>query len=160
RRATARMACNGQLRLYIGAVQNVSVTPDVSVVMSAYNGASHLAATMDSILSQQGIGLEFVVVDDGSRDQTGDILDDYARRDHRVRVIHQENTGLTRALIRGCDAARGEFIARQDVGDLSLPGRLKDQVTFLRNRDDCIFVSCWTDVVGPRDEFLYASRGT
>ena len=120
----------------------------------------NLLATLDSILSQEGIEFEFIIVNDGSTDETGEILDDYARRDHRVRVIHQENTGLTRALIRGCDAARGEFIARQDAGDISLPGRLKDQVALLRKREDCIFVSCWTDVIGPRGEFLYASRGT
>ena len=83
----------------------MSTNPEVSVVMSVYNGASHLAATMDSILSQEGVELEFIVVNDGSTDKTGEILDDYAQRDSRVRVIHQENTGLTRALIRGCDAA-------------------------------------------------------
>ena len=74
-------------------------------------------------------------------------------------IIHQENTGLTRALIRGCDAARGEFIARQDAGDISLPGRSKSQLAALRDREDSVFVSCWTDVVGPKDEFLYTSRG-
>ena len=99
----------------------MSTNPEVSVVMSVYNGASNLAATMDSILSQEGVELEFIVVNDGSTDETGEILDDYARRDDRVRVIHQENTGLTRALIRGCAAATGEFIARQDAGDVSLP---------------------------------------
>ena len=128
--------------------------------MSVYNGASHLAATLDSILSQEGVELEFIVVNDGSTDKSGQILNDYAQRDSRVRIIHQENTGLTRALIRGCDAARGEFIARQDAGDISLPGRLKSQVAVLRDREDCVFVSCWTDVVGPKGEFLYTSRGT
>ena len=128
--------------------------------MSVYNGASNLVATMNSILSQEGVSLEFIIVNDGSSDKTGEILDDYARRDPRVRVIHQENAGLTRALIRGCDAARGEFIARQDAGDISLPGRLKSQVAVLKEREDCVFVSCWTDVVGPKGEFLYTSRGT
>jgi glycosyltransferase involved in cell wall biosynthesis len=134
--------------------------PEVSVVMSVYNGASHLAATLDSILSQEGIEFEFIVVNDGSSDKSGQILDEYAQCDSRLRIIHQENTGLTRALIRGCDAARGEFIARQDVGDISLPGRLKSQVAVLRDRGDCVFVSCWTDVIGPKGEFLYTSRGT
>src|SRR5262249_60496485 len=64
------------------------------------------------------------------------------------------------ALIRGCDAARGKFIARQDAGDISLPRRLKSQVEVLRDQEDCVFVSCWTDVVGPRGEFLYTLRGT
>jgi hypothetical protein len=134
--------------------------PEVSVVMSVYNGASHLVATLDSILSQEGAELEFVVVNDGSRDKSGQILNEYAERDSRLRIIHQENTGLTRALIRGCNAARGEFIARQDAGDISLPLRLKSQVAVLRDREDCVLVSCWTDVVGPKGEFLYTSRGT
>jgi glycosyltransferase involved in cell wall biosynthesis len=134
--------------------------PEVSVVMSVHNGTSHLVATLDSILSQEGVELEFIVVNDGSTDKSGQILDDYAQRDDRLRVIHQENTGLTRALIRGCDAARGKFIARQDAGDISLPRRLKSQVELLRDREDCVFVSCWTDVVGPQGEFLYTLRGT
>jgi len=138
----------------------MSTNPEVSVVMSVYNGAQHLAATLDSILSQEGVSFEFIVVNDGSSDNTGPILNDYAHRDSRLRIIHQENTGLTRALIRGCGAARGEFIARQDAGDISLPERLKSQVAVLRNRQDCVFVSCWTDVVGPKGEFLFTSRGT
>jgi glycosyltransferase involved in cell wall biosynthesis len=138
----------------------MSTDPQVSVVMSVYNGASHLAATLDSILSQEGIELEFIVVNDGSSDETGQILNDYARRDSRMRVINQENTGLTRALIRGCDAARGEFIARQDAGDVSLVSRLKRQVDLFRQYQDCVLVSCWTDMIGPQGEFLYTRRGT
>jgi glycosyltransferase involved in cell wall biosynthesis len=84
-----------------------------------YNGAFCLAKTLDSILSQEGVEFEFIVVNDGSSDKSGQILNDYAQRDSRLRIIHQENTGLTRALIRGCDAVRGEFIARQDAGDIS-----------------------------------------
>jgi len=134
--------------------------PEVSVVMSVYNGALCLAKTLDSILSQEGVELEFIVVNDGSTDKSGQILTEYAQRDSRLHIIHQENTGLTRALIRGCDAVRGEFIARQDAGDISLPGRLESQVALLREQQDCAFVSCWTDVVGPNAEFLYTSRGT
>jgi glycosyltransferase involved in cell wall biosynthesis len=138
----------------------MNTCPEVSVVMSVYNGASNLAATLDSILTQEGVVLEFIVVNDGSTDKSGQILDDYAQRDNRLRVIHQENTGLTRALIRGCDAARGKFIARQDVGDISLPGRLKRQAAVLSNWEDCVFVSCWTNFVGPKGEFLYTMQGT
>ena len=65
--------------------------------MSVYNGASSLAVTMNSILSQEGVKFEFIVVNDGSTDKTGEILNDYARRDDRVRVIHREIPG-SRAL--------------------------------------------------------------
>jgi glycosyltransferase involved in cell wall biosynthesis len=133
---------------------------EVSVVMSVYNGAPDLADTMESVLSQDGVNFEFIAVNDGSSDQSEQILNDYARRDSRVHVIHQNNTGLTRALIRGCNVAQGEFIARQDAGDVSLPGRLKSQVAVLRDQKDCVLVSCWADVIGPKDEFLYTLRGT
>src|SRR5262245_30164988 len=116
------MVRDGKPHLRLGPPQGMNTRPEVSVMMSVYNGASHLAATLDRILSQEGVALEFIVVNDGSTDKSSQILNDYAQRDSRLRVIHQENTGLTRALIRGCDAARGEFIARNDAGDISLPG--------------------------------------
>jgi len=129
--------------------------PEVSVVMSVYNGASDLAVTMDSILSQEGLKLEFIVVNDGSSDKSGQILNEYALRDDRLRIIHQDNSGLTRALIRGCNAARGEFIARQDAGDVSLPGRLARQRVILETEPAAVMVSCATRFVGPSDEELY-----
>jgi glycosyltransferase involved in cell wall biosynthesis len=149
------MACDGQPDLRLGPPQGMNTYPEVSVVMSVYNGAPHLAATLDSILLQEGVELEFVVVNDGSRDKSAQILDEYAQRDSRLCIIHQENTGLTRALIRGCDAARGEFIARQDVGDLSLPGRLARQRVIFDAEPAVVMVSCATRFVGPADEELF-----
>ena len=104
----------------------MSGDPLISVVMSVFNDARHIAATLDSVLSQEDADLEFIVIDDGSTDETGQILDGYAVRDPRLRVVHQENSGLTCSLIRGCALARGKYIARQDGGgDVSLPGRLR-----------------------------------
>ena len=129
--------------------------PDVSVVMSVYNGAASLPATLDSVLAQEGCDFEFIVVDDGSSDGAERILDVYAARDSRLRVIHQANTGLTRALVAGCAAARGDFIARQDAGDVSLPGRLRLQQTLLRERTDVVLVCSACRVLGPRGELLF-----
>ncbi len=128
--------------------------PEVSVVMSVYNGASHLRASIDSILQQDGVDFEFIIVDDGSTDESPSILDEYANRDARIRLFHQENRGLTRALIRGCAEASGEFIARQDVGDISLPGRLERQVALVRKNPLAVLISCATRMTGPRGEFL------
>lgn len=138
----------------------MSGKPEVSVVMSVYNGAENLSETLDSVLSQDGCDFELIVVNDGSTDETGRILDARASGDDRIRVFHQENTGLTRALIRGCSVARGEFIARQDAGDISLPGRLSRQVRAFQNDNDLAFVSCITKCVGPGGEYLYESSGT
>ena len=122
----------------------MSDSPAVSVVMSVYNGAPLLRETMDSILAQEDVDVELVVVNDGSTDGSGAILDDYARRDRRVRVIHQENRGLTRALIAGCAAARAPLIARHDAGDLSHPRRLIKQKSAFSAAPDLAFVSSWT----------------
>ncbi len=129
--------------------------PEVSVVMSVYNGAGSLPATLQSVLSQQGCHFEFIVVNDGSSDESGRILGEWAARDARLRVIHQANTGLTRALIRGCSEARGEFIARQDCGDVSLSGRLAAQVASLRAAPISVATSCHTRFIGPANEWLY-----
>lgn len=135
-------------------------SPAISVVMSVYNGADHLTECVDSILSQEGVELEFVIVDDGSTDGAGALLDGYAARDRRVRVIHQENSGLTRALIRGCHEARGRYIARQDNGDLSLPHRLRRQQQALDAVPELSFVSGWTEFCGPRLEYISTAKGT
>src|SRR5262249_43199813 len=104
---------------------------------------------------QEGAEFEFIVVNDGSRDKSGQILNEYAQRDSRLHIIHQENTGLTRALIRGCGAARGEFIARQDAGDISLPGRLARQRVIFDAEPAVVMVSCATRFIGPSDEELF-----
>jgi glycosyltransferase involved in cell wall biosynthesis len=82
----------------------------VSVVLPVYNGAAMLGGAIDSVLAQRYASLELIVVDDGSTDESGKIADDYARRDARVRVVHQENLKLPAALTRGFREARGEFL--------------------------------------------------
>ena len=134
--------------------------PQISVVMSVYNGAGYLAESIDSILIQEGADFEFIIVNDGSSDESPHLLDQYAAQDSRLRVIHQENQGLTRALIRGCAEARGELIARQDVGDRSEAGRLADQAAALDADPQTVFSSCWTRVEGPAGEFLHEVRGS
>lgn len=133
---------------------------EISVVMSVYNGERQLAETIESVLHQKGIEFEFIIVNDGSTDESGKILDAYAERDSRIKVIHQENTGLTKAMIKGCAEAGGKYIARQDVGDRSLPGRLRVQKEALDADIRLSFVSCWTEFCGPAGEFLFLSKGT
>lgn len=132
--------------------------PEVSVVMSVYDAEEHLPAALDSVLGQEDVDLELVVVDDGSTDASGEILREYAARDARVRVLTQENRGLTRALIRACGEVTGRYIARQDADDLSLPGRLARQLELIRSDERVTFVSCWGRIVGPELEELFEVR--
>lgn len=123
--------------------------------MSVYNGAESLSETLESILGQEGVDLEFIVVNDGSTDNTLQILDKYAVKDKRLKVLNQENQGLTRSLIRGCAEAKGEYIARQDAEDISLLSRLVREIVILEENPDVVMVSCGTRFVGPMGEILY-----
>jgi glycosyltransferase involved in cell wall biosynthesis len=125
----------------------------ISAVMGVFNGAATLPATLDSILAQTDGDFELIVVDDGSSDQTPDVLRRYAAEDGRIRIIRQANAGLTRALVAGCEAARGEFIARHDNGDRSRPDRFARQLAAFA--PGVVLVSCGARHVGPDSEFLY-----
>jgi glycosyltransferase involved in cell wall biosynthesis len=105
--------------------------PRVSVVMSVFNGERFLRQALDSILAQTFTDFEFIVVDDGSTDGTGEILKGYA--DPRLRIITQENIGLIGSLNRAVDIASSEYIARMDADDISSPRRLELQWEWLES---------------------------
>jgi glycosyltransferase involved in cell wall biosynthesis len=105
-------------------------SPHVSVLMGVFNGERYIARAVASILAQTYTDFEFIVVDDGSTDGTGRIL--RAFRDPRLRVlVHQVNRGLTVSLNWAASMARGQWIARQDVDDISMFNRLEHQVALL-----------------------------
>ncbi len=132
----------------------MSTIPLISVVTSVYNGERYLRRSIESVLSQEGVDFEMIVVDDGSTDASGRILTEIAAGDSRLRILRQENRGLTAALIRGCSEARGRLIARHDSDDSSLPGRLEAQSRRLLEEPETALVSCWSLALGPRDETL------
>ena len=108
----------------------MTTAPRVSVLMSVYNGARYLREAVDSILGQTFGDFEFIIVDDGSTDETPAILDSYG--DPRiVRLRNETNIGLTRSLNKGLAVARGEYVARQDADDVSDSSRLAKQTQFL-----------------------------
>ena len=128
--------------------------------MSVHNGGPSLVPTLESILRQSDQDFEVIIVDDGSTDASAAILGRYAAADRRVRVLTQENVGITAALIRGCALARGRYVARHDAGDISKVNRLRIQRELLDEDPSLTFVSCWTRFVGPAYEHLYVARGT
>ena len=89
----------------------------ISVVVPAYNMEQYIGECVDSILAQTYRRLEVILVDDGSTDATGRICDQYAERDARVVVIHQENRGLPRSRKVGVAAARGAYVGFVDSDD-------------------------------------------
>ena len=93
----------------------------ISIIVPAYNIETYLARTLDSILAQTYPNIEVIVVNDGSKDGTGAVLDRFAAQDPRIRAIHKENGGVTSARLRGLAEATGEWIGFVDGDDLAEP---------------------------------------
>lgn len=129
------------------SASDTSPQPRVSVVMPVYNEERFLREAVDSILSQTFTDFEFIIIDDGSTDGTPDILAQYAQRDSRVRVFRQENSGLVRSLNRAVALSRGEYVARMDADDISLPKRLATQVRWLDSNPEIASLATRTDEI-------------
>lgn len=109
-----------------------SMQPRVSVLIGAYNNAATLDRAIDAILAQTVRELELIVIDDGSRDATPDVMARAARRDPRVRTLAMgRNVGIARSLNAGFEAARAPIVAIQDADDYSAPERLERQLAVL-----------------------------
>jgi glycosyltransferase involved in cell wall biosynthesis len=128
--------------------------PLISVLMSTFNGDRYLRAAMESILGQTFGDFEFLVFDDGSTDSTPAVLQEYARRDPRLRIITQQNQGLTKNLNAGLRMSRGSLIARMDADDISLPLRFEKQVAYLNAHPDCVCVGSYVQLISTDGEFL------
>jgi len=128
----------------------------VSVVIAAFNAEKTIAATLGSVLSQQGPTFELILVNDGSTDQTLAVAEGVVAGVANVTVLnHSVNRGLTEALIAACSLARGRYIARIDAGDRYLPGRLKSQFQLLESEPSLGLVSCATQFTTENGENLY-----
>jgi glycosyltransferase involved in cell wall biosynthesis len=121
--------------------------PALSVVMSVYNGERFLAEAVESILRQTFSDFEFIIIDDGSTDQTPAILADYARRDARLRVLPQSNRGRAESLNRGIHVAAAPLIARMDADDIALPLRFEKQMDFIASHPRVGLLGAGIDLV-------------
>ena len=107
--------------------------PSISVLMPVYNAEKYLAEAIQSILDQSYRNFELLIIEDGSTDCSAKIAAEFERCDARIRLIRQsENQGLVTALNLGLDLAQGEYIARMDADDISLPERLEKQVEYMQ----------------------------
>jgi cellulose synthase/poly-beta-1,6-N-acetylglucosamine synthase-like glycosyltransferase len=111
-------------------------TPTVSILTPAFNSAKFIRQTLDSAQRQTFTDFEMIVVDDGSTDDTRSVVEEYAERDPRIRIISQPNGGIAAARNRAMRVARGRFLALLDSDDLWLPTYLSDQLAILAERPD------------------------
>jgi glycosyltransferase involved in cell wall biosynthesis len=124
--------------------------PRISVILPVYNGVKYLREAVDSILNQTYSDFEFIIIDDGSSDETPQILDSY--NDKRiVRKTNPANMGLVASLNLGIEMAQGEFIAIMNADDISLPYRLQAQYDYMNSKPDVGFLGtnmCFIDAEG------------
>jgi glycosyltransferase involved in cell wall biosynthesis len=115
---------------------------EISVVMPVWNMASSLERSVNTILNQTYRDFELIVVDDGSSDETPQILARLACSDRRIRLLHQSNSGIVVALNLGVREASGKYIARADGDDLYEPERFDLQRRYLDSNPDVVLLCC------------------
>lgn len=121
--------------------------PKVTVLMSVYNGEKYLLQAVDSILNQTFSDFEFIIINDGSTDNTAKILASY--NDPRIIIVNNEaNIGLTKSLNKGLKLTKGKYIARMDADDISLPKRLERQVAFMDANPEIGVCGTWFEIIG------------
>ncbi len=122
-------------------------TPKVSIIMPAYNAAEYIFEAINSMLNQTFTNFELLVIDDNSRDKTVSIVNSF--NDSRIRIIlNLENKGISYSLNRGISESAGEYIARMDADDISMPSRLERQIGFLEENRDIGICGTWAVTFG------------
>ena len=123
-------------------------TPKISVVMSVKNGADTLHKSMESILNQTFTDFEFIICDDGSTDNTLELLNQYAQKDNRIKIIHNDaSRGLAYSLNACIEKAKSNILARQDADDASDIRRFEIQYPFVLEHPEYTIVgTCWYNV--------------
>jgi len=125
----------------------MTAAPLVSVLLPVYNAEPYVAAALGSILRQDYPRLEVIAIDDGSTDNSLEILERYRRNDQRVTIVSRENRGLVATLNEGLKMAQGELVARMDADDFAYPWRLSSQVALFDQRPELGFCGSGVDTL-------------
>ena len=137
--------------------------PLVSVIMSVYNGEKYLVQAIDSILNQTYQNFEFIIIEDSSTDNSLDILEEYAKKDSRIKIIKKEKNigikGFIENLNLGISIAEGKYIARMDQDDVSLPERFQKQVDFLENNPEITLVGAQLNFINEQNKITGEAIG-
>lgn len=116
--------------------------PEISAIMSVYNGEEYLKEAIESVIKQSYEDWELIVINDCSTDSTGMILSEFARRDERIRIYTNEiNLKLPSSLNKAISFCKGKYIARMDADDICLPDRFEKQYRFMEDNKD-VSLSC------------------
>ncbi len=130
----------------------------VSVVMSVYNDSKYLSSAIESILNQTYNNLEFIIINDGSSDNSLDIIQKYAKLDSRIVLVSRANKGLTVSLNDGVKISRGNFVARMDGDDISHIDRFEKQVEYMLENENTDILATYTEVIDVNNDIENAKK--
>lgn len=134
--------------------------PTVTCIMPAYNTEKYVGEAIESILAQTYNDFEFIIIDDGSSDNTPSIIEEYANKDKRIIYLaNEKNQGISYTRNRGLAAAKGKYIAVMDSDDIAEPTRFEKQVDYMENNEDVgVLGSAYFMFVENKDEGNVLSR--
>ena len=122
--------------------------PLVSVIVPVYNTDKYVAFCLDSVIRQTYKNIEIIVIDDGSNDLSGSIIDEYAKQDDRIIVIHKQNEGVSATRNKGIDMAKGDYLTFVDSDDLISEQFIEEAIDIITcyhpdiiQGNTCLFVS-------------------
>jgi glycosyltransferase involved in cell wall biosynthesis len=137
---------------------DIATKPRVTILVPVYNGASYLAETLNSLLVQTYRDFELLIIEDGSTDTSASIVKSFS--DPRIRMIQTKNGGLCSALNRGTEEARGEYIARNDQDDLSLPYRLEREMVVADSYPEALGMFSYNSKIGEKHRWSNSDKLT
>lgn len=125
----------------------------ISVILPVYNGEKYLKEAIESILNQTYKDFEFIIINDGSKDSSLEIIREYEKKDERIVVVSRENKGLIATLNEGMERAKGKYIARMDQDDISLPERFERQIKVMKN-NNIMVCGTYTKVIDEDGKYI------
>ncbi|TDE18686.1 glycosyltransferase family 2 protein [Dyadobacter psychrotolerans] len=131
--------------------------PETTVLIPAYNCGKYIKETLDSVLKQKYKDYEILIIDDGSTDNTSQVIDTFKNK--KIKYLrNSENAGIVETLNHGLKIANSEFIARMDADDVMLGNRLEEQISFLQKNADFGMVGGWYRIMDENGRFLSTSK--
>lgn len=130
----------------------------VSIITPIYNGAKYVRETIDSVLNQTYTDWEMIVVDDGSKDESANIINEYVQRDNRIKLLQQANGGSASARNNGIRNANGQYIALLDADDLWEPFFLESQITLMQEKNAIVVHGSYKRINEKSEEILKPFR--
>ena len=126
----------------------------VSIITPCYNGEKYISETIESVIAQSYLNWEMLIIDDGSEDDSIEIIRKYANVDQRIHMLQQKNSGSAAARNNGIRNATGQYIALLDADDIWLPDFLEKQIAFMKKKDACVVYCSYARINEKSQEIL------